>query len=111
MTYNIHKGKYYYEFQNTIRKLKKECFICGTKENIEPHHIKRVKAGKQEYKNPENIVMLCRKHHKRYHNKYKKTNQKTFAEYCLKQKNKEINKQQKKIGELEAEVRILKKRK
>ena len=109
MSYTISHGKYYYDLQNTIMKLKKECFICGCKQDLEPHHIRKVKQNNKQYSEENNVVMLCHKHHKRYHNHYKKVNSKTFAEYVKKQTLKEVNEKNKKIQELESENRILKK--
>lgn len=105
MNFNIDKGKYYYDFCGTVKKLKQECFICGTTENIEPHHIRRAKQRQEIYADEKNIVMLCRTHHKRYHNKYSNANvnPKTFAEYVKRQILKEVNEKNKIIEELKSE--------
>ena len=103
MSYRIHKGKYYYELNGVFNKLKKEsnqCFICGSKEDLVPHHIKQVKPSKPEYSDEKNIVVLCRKCHKKYHKKYKKVNQKTFAEYVIKRNKHNINLLEKENKEL-----------
>lgn len=88
MSYRIHKGKYYYELNGVFNKLMKtegECFICGSKETLGPHHIKSVKPSKPDYSEPTNIVVLCHNCHNKYHRTYKKVNQKTFAEFVKKE--------------------------
>ncbi len=74
----------YWKFLGTINKLKEKenkCFICGSNENIVPHHIKQVKQSSDDYFNENNIVLLCDKHHHHYHKKYAHVNQKTFCEF------------------------------
>lgn len=95
--YNINRGRYYYDLQNTLMRMKRECFICGTNEELQPHHIRQVKTTNSQYSDESNVVWLCKAHHKKYHRQYRKVNQKTFAEYCIRQKQKEINKLQKQL--------------
>lgn len=85
-------GKYYYELLNTLKKIDKECFICESKESLQPHHIRQVKPTNSQYSSEDNLVFLCKYHHEKYHNQYNNVNQKTFALYCIRQKQKEINK-------------------
>ena len=98
MSYRINHSRYFYEFQNTINIVKREqgykCFICGSTDNLGPHHIKKVKQSNALYASKENVVILCRKCHNRYHNKYshKQIGPKTFALFVKQQQNKEINK-------------------
>ena len=101
MGYNIHHGKYYYDLQNTLMRMKRECFICGSNSELQPHHIRQVKSSNSQYSDESNIVWLCKTHHKGYHNNYHKVNQKTFAEYCIRQKQKEINQLKKKLRKYE----------
>jgi len=87
MSYKIHKGKYYYDLGYTFNRLKRqtgECFVCGSRENLEPHHLKQVKASKPDYCEENNLVVICKSCHKKYHNRYKKVNPKTFAEFIRK---------------------------
>lgn len=84
MSYKIHKGKYYYDLGYTFNRLKsksKKCFVCGSRDNLEPHHLKQVKASKQDYCSENNLVVICNTCHRVYHSKYKKVNPKTFAEF------------------------------
>lgn len=99
--YNIHHGKYYYDLQNTLMRMKRECFICGATGELQPHHIRQVKTSNSQYSDESNVVWLCQTHHKRYHHQYRKVNQKTFAEYCIRQKQKEINQLKKELKEYE----------
>ena len=77
----------YWKLQGTIRKLKEKdnkCFICGSTENIVPHHIKQVKNNSEEYYDKNNLVLLCDYHHRKYHNQYCEVNAKTFGEFLMK---------------------------
>ena len=40
------------------------CFTCGTKDNLHLHHITYERIGNEK---PEDLVWLCRKHHKSIH--------------------------------------------
>ena len=87
MSYKIHKGRYYYDLGYTFNKLKKEsdgCFVCGSKDNLEPHHLKQVKPSKSDYSEENNLVVLCNYCHHNYHSQYKKVNPKTFAAFVKK---------------------------
>ncbi len=74
----------YWKFKRTIKELKEKnnrCFICGSSENIVPHHLKKVKQTSDDYYNKNNIILLCDDHHREYHHKYPQVNSKTFCEY------------------------------
>lgn len=43
------------------------CIICKTKEKIEVHHISYRNLGREK---DEELVSLCKVHHKEYHEKY-----------------------------------------
>lgn len=89
-------GTYYYEFLETVEKLKKEddtCFICGSKNKCSPHHIIHVSENHNLYSDEQNIVFLCEYHHRKYHKIYgsgKRVNLKTFGTYCKKEFRREI---------------------
>lgn len=86
MSRNIHKNRNYYDFCHTVDKLRKEdnsCFICGSKVEIEPHHIRKVKQSRESYSNEENIVLLCRDCHLKYHRKHKTADTKSFIDFVL----------------------------
>lgn len=99
------KGRYFYDFHENIKKLKQECFICGVSKDIEPHHIRKVKKNNPQYSDTYNIVMLCHRHHNMYHQSYKKTNQKTFAEFVKKCNQKRINQLTDQLGKSNAELK------
>lgn len=92
------------EIQRNSQKLKEKenrCFVCGSTENIGPHHIKQVKQTHKDYYNEDNIVLLCDYHHHKYHKQYPHVNLKTFCEFfrdnfVLKIKENEANKVNKK---------------
>lgn len=77
--------KYHWKFQAVVKKQleqNKTCFICGTKKDLDIHHIKQCKSYDEEYYNPNNIIVICRDCHKKYHQKYPdNVNVKTFMEY------------------------------
>lgn len=74
----------YWRMQGTIRRLRKKdntCFVCGSTENIVPHHIKKVNPESDEYFDESNLVLLCDFHHHLYHRQYPDVNAKTFSEF------------------------------
>ena len=69
----INRGRYYFDFLETVETLKKQddsCFICGSKKNIKPHHIMRVRDSDKRYADKNNIVLLCPYHHNKFHQLY-----------------------------------------
>lgn len=83
----------YWKLHGTIRKLKEKdnrCFVCGSDENIVPHHLKQVKQTSDDYYNENNIVLLCDEHHHQYHQEYSRVNPKTFSEFLKKKIKKSI---------------------
>lgn len=45
--------------QYYLAKTKKQCIICGSRENLEFHHL--------SYDNPMNVIVLCRSCHRKLH--------------------------------------------
>ena len=96
----------YWKLLGTIQKLKEKenkCFICGSSENIVPHHLKQVKQTNNDYYSENNLVLLCDKHHHEYHKQYPEVNLKTFCEflrdnYIVRIKENEVDKVKKKRG-------------
>ena len=108
MSFDIHKGKYYYDFMSKIRGMEQKCYICNATSDLEPHHLRRVKKSDKAYADEGNIVLLCRHHHKQYHQHYSTVNPKTFLDYVVSLKDKELRVKSQKINELN---NILKKNK
>ena len=115
----IHKGKYYYDFQRVIENMLQgtpKCFICGSTKNVGPHHLRKVKRNNPAYADRDNIVLLCRHHHSKYHNKFgnKEINPKTFAVFLRDELNHELHKmdiqvrtERNKVKRLERELESL----
>lgn len=63
----------YYDF---IRKVQQrdsyKCVICGSKKNIQVHHLNGFSFDKENQINPENAVCLCEKCHEKFHAVYGK---------------------------------------
>lgn len=100
----------YWKLQRTIKKLKEKdnrCFVCGSKEKIVPHHLKKVKQTSEEYYSENNIVLLCDVHHRQYHRQYSNVNPKTFSEF-LRKNHSNKTKRQKMNFRLDAELKISK---
>ena len=84
----------YWKFLGTVKKLKEKenkCFVCGSTENIVPHHIKKVNQSSDDYYNENNIVLLCDEHHHQYHQQNPHVNPKTFSEFLKKNHLKKSN--------------------
>ena len=70
---NVNGGKYYWELQDWVNKLfmtYNKCPICGSKKDLEPHHIIQVKPYDKLYSNTKNGIILCKKCHRKYHEEY-----------------------------------------
>lgn len=70
---NTNGGKYYWKLQDWVNKLfmiYNKCLICGSKENLEPHHVIQVKPYDKLYSDTNNGVILCKSCHKKYHEQY-----------------------------------------
>ena len=81
-------GEHYFRFLENVEKLREEddsCFICGSTDNIKPHHIRRVKESDKRYGSFSNIVLLCPKHHNMFHREYgrgKGCTPSNFLKFC-----------------------------
>lgn len=74
----------YWKLMGTVKKLKEKdssCFVCGSKNDIVPHHLKKVNLTSDEYYSEDNLVLLCDYHHHKYHQQYPAVNLKTFCEF------------------------------
>lgn len=74
----------YWKLQGTIKELKEKdnrCFVCGSKNDIVPHHLKKVSQTSNQYYSEDNLVLLCNYHHHKYHHEYPDVNLKTFCEF------------------------------
>ena len=113
---NIHNGRYYYDFQRVVGDMMKDnpkCFVCGSTRNVGHNHIRKVKQNNQQYADRDNLVLLCKSCHSKYHNRYanKRINQKTFALFVKAELHKRIreleveaNTEWNKVKRLEAEL-------
>lgn len=60
----ISKG--WYAFRNTLfKKRGKRCVHCGSVKNINVHHVTYIM---KDFFNPDNLIILCQKCHKKIHN-------------------------------------------
>lgn len=96
---NLQGQKYHWKFQGAVKQIldeNHECFICGAKENLDIHHIKQCKSYNEEFHNPNNIIVLCHKHHLDYHHRYpEEVNVKTLLEYTKDETSKKLHNQRK----------------
>lgn len=72
-TRNIIGGKYYWELQDWVNQLfmkYNRCLVCGSKNNLEPHHITQVKPYDKLYSSVNNGAVLCKDCHRKYHEEY-----------------------------------------
>lgn len=78
------KGKYYWKFQaliNEILQEQKTCAICGSKENLNLHHLVHCRSFEKKYADKNNIIVLCRDCHWEYHNRYSKVSPYTLFSF------------------------------
>jgi recombinational DNA repair protein (RecF pathway) len=71
---NVNGGKYHWELQDWVNKLYLEypnkCVVCGTKKDLEPHHLLQVKPYDELYTSISNGVLICKECHHEYHETY-----------------------------------------
>ena len=78
-------GKYYWELQDWVNQLflkYNKCLICGSKKELEPHHIVQVKPYDSFYSNIDNGAVLCKRCHREYHELYDDINGVTLTQYA-----------------------------
>ena len=66
-------GKYSWKFKSLLPIIfaeQSECIICGSKENLNVHHVNHASSDDEEYARKSNVVVLCRSCHEKYHNTY-----------------------------------------
>ena len=103
---------YYFDMVHTVGsmlKTTKDCFICGSKEELEPHHIRKVSKHHPDYCDSENIVILCRNCHLKYHKKYGDPSPKAFINFVLERRLGDTEKYKQSLGDLEKQRKLLKK--
>ena len=61
---------YLSDWAEQVKIRDKNCVICGSKQNLDAHHIFKVNKYDDAYLDLNNGVALCEKCHNRYHNKY-----------------------------------------
>lgn len=62
------------------------CARCGSKENLEPHHIISCSPYDELFDDVDNGALLCRPCHDRYHGTCFPQNRETFEEFCKNKK-------------------------
>ena len=62
---------------------KKECAVCGTKENLQLHHKTYTNIGKERDRD---LVPLCFYHHKKFHDTNRGTSIRKTNQYIIKEK-------------------------
>ncbi|WP_323735882.1 HNH endonuclease [Methanosphaera sp. ISO3-F5] len=68
-----------------IRKRdKQQCFICGSRERLQVHHIYGVKDYGFLFSDISNGITLCEKCHCKYHQLYQEVNPYTWSQFLLK---------------------------
>lgn len=104
-------------FKATTEILKREesCCICGSKNNLEPHHILHTTKYDELHNSIENVIVLCHACHHEYHQKYNynlsfktllKFQKDYWKNHCPKLK-KENNKLHKQNSQLRKNIRLL----
>ena len=84
------RGKYYWKLQaqiDTILHEQQECQICGSKDNLNIHHLVHCRSYEKKYADKNNIIVLCRDCHREYHNTCSKSNPVTLLGFMRKKYN------------------------
>ena len=61
---------YLSDWAEHVIKRDRNCVICGSKQNLEAHHVYKVHEYDDAYLDLNNGITLCHGCHKKYHNKY-----------------------------------------
>lgn len=69
-------------FQRLLDK-NNQCQACGTKDNLQPHHIVPCHVYDKLYFDVDNGAVLCQSCHDRYHHTCFPINAETFRQFCL----------------------------
>ena len=58
------------DWAETVIERDKKCVICGTRQNLEAHHVFKVNPYDEQYLDINNGITLCTRCHEEYHKKY-----------------------------------------
>lgn len=79
------KGKYYWKFKSLIPIVlseQRECVVCGSKKNLNIHHLVHCQSFEKKYSDKNNLVVMCRDCHREYHNNFSKSTPYTLFMYA-----------------------------
>lgn len=79
VTYKNSKQNRWFE---ALLKRDKRCLGCGTKINLQPHHIIPCHIYDELYFDIDNGAILCKSCHERYHRTCIPANRETFDDFC-----------------------------
>lgn len=69
------------DLRDNLIKKHKCCIACGSKESLEPHHIIPSNTHDRLFYDKNNIAILCRSCHDKYHQNYFPINDETFNDF------------------------------
>lgn len=61
---------YLSDWAEQVIKRDRNCILCGSKQNLEAHHIFKVNEFDEAYLDLNNGITLCKNCHNKYHDKY-----------------------------------------
>ncbi len=87
---DIRGTKTYWKLRGLVRELlesESECLVCGSRNDLEAHHVIKCANHEYLYVERDNLVCLCHKCHSRYHQQNPDSvNIKTLVEFAKKNK-------------------------
>jgi hypothetical protein len=78
------KNRRFSEAKDKLIKKSAKCIACGSRKNLEPHHIIPCHVYDELFLDENNLALLCTSCHNRYHQTCFPINRKTFEEFCRK---------------------------
>lgn len=81
----IKGGKYHWKRTEWVNKLFLKfdsCAVCGRRNDLQPHHVVKVKPYHESYWSTDNGVVLCRDCHNEYHSRYSEVNAATLLDFA-----------------------------
>jgi 5-methylcytosine-specific restriction endonuclease McrA len=74
----------YFKLKNNVTKLLNEqdhCSICGAKTDLTVHHVLPCENYERLYTNKDNLIVICKDCHYKYHKDYTKVNPTTLLDF------------------------------
>lgn len=91
-----YRGRKLQKWADRLFKKNQCCVACGSKTNLQPHHILPSHPWEQLHYDIENGIILCKSCHDSYHSSYFPVNKETLEQFLKKKKKRKVKKKNRK---------------